>query len=157
MRSFLVLLLFLAAAHAQVGPYSLPVIDLADETHRQTIVDREPGQYLGHPSTLLLPDNRTILIAYPKGHGKGAVIYKKSFDGGRTWTERLPTPENWATSMETPTLYRLDRSATASRASSCSPARRPASASPTPKMKAIPGRLCGRSIRPVRASAASWR
>ena len=71
------------------------------------MVDREPGQYLGHPSTLLLPDNRTILIAYPKGHGRGAIVYKKSFDGGLTWTDRLETPENWATSMEVPTLFRL--------------------------------------------------
>ena len=71
------------------------------------IVDREQGQYLGHPSTLLLPDNKTILIAYPEGHGRGAIVYKKSFDGGLTWTDRLETPENWATSMEVPTLFRL--------------------------------------------------
>ncbi len=87
--------------------YSIPTVDLAGETHRQVVVDREPGQYLGHPSTLLLPDNRTILIAYPKGHGRGAIVYKKSLDGGHTWTERLPTPENWDTSMEVPTLFRL--------------------------------------------------
>lgn len=87
--------------------YSIPTIDLAAETHRQVVVDREPGQYLGHPSTLLLPDNKTILIAYPKGHGKGAIVYKKSFDSGLTWTDRLETPANWATSMEVPTLFRL--------------------------------------------------
>lgn len=71
------------------------------------VVDREPGQYLGHPSTLLLPDNRTILIAYPKGHGRGGIVYQKSFDGGLTWTGRLSTPENWETSREVPTLFRL--------------------------------------------------
>ncbi len=87
--------------------YSIPTVDIAQETHRQVIVDREPGQYLGHPSTLLMPDNKTILIAYPKGHGGGAIIYKKSLDGGVTWTDRLPTPENWATSKEVPTLFRL--------------------------------------------------
>lgn len=71
------------------------------------IVDREPGQYLGHPTTLLLPDQRTMLVTYPKGHGKGEIVLKRSLDGGRTWSDRLPTPENWATSKETPTLYRL--------------------------------------------------
>ena len=87
--------------------YSIPTVDLSQETHRQVIVDREPGQYLGHPSTLLLPDNRTILITYPKGHGRGGIVYKKSFDGGLTWTPRLATPDNWSTSMEVPTLFRL--------------------------------------------------
>ena len=87
--------------------YSIPTVDLAQETHRQVVIDREPGQYLGHPSTLLLPDNKTILIAYPKGHGRGAIVYKKSLDGGLTWSERLATPANWAESKEVPTLFRL--------------------------------------------------
>lgn len=86
---------------------SLPWFDLASETQRQTIVDREPGQYLGHPSTLLLEDGHTLLVVYPRGHGKGAICYKRSPDGGRTWSERLPVPENWATSLETPTLHRV--------------------------------------------------
>ena len=104
--SALTLLAIGAAAEPPRG-YSIPTVDIAQETHRQVIVDREPGQYLGHPSTLLLPDNRTILITYPKGHGRGAIVYKKSFDGGLTWTDRLETPENWATSREVPTLFRL--------------------------------------------------
>lgn len=86
--------------------YSIPLIDLAGETHRQVIVDREPGQYLGHPTTLLLEDGKTILCVYPKGHGRGAIVYKRSTDGGLTWSERLPVPENWATSKEVPTLHR---------------------------------------------------
>ena len=32
---------------------------------------------------------------------------KRSSDGGRTWSERLTVPESWATSKETPTLYRV--------------------------------------------------
>ena len=80
-------------------------LDLAGDAERQTVVDRETGQYLGHPSTLLLEDGKTILCVYPKGHGRGAIVYKRSTDGGRTWSERLPTPENWATSKETPTLF----------------------------------------------------
>lgn len=84
-----------------------PLLDLAYETSRQVVVDREPGQYLGHPTTVLLEDGRTILCVYPKGHGKGAILLKRSTDGGRTWSERLPTPENWATSLETPTIHRV--------------------------------------------------
>ncbi len=85
----------------------LPVVDLDAEPARQVIVDREAGQYLGHPTTLLLEDGRTILCVYPKGHGRGAILYKRSPDGGRTWSERLPTPKNWETSLETPTLHRV--------------------------------------------------
>ena len=31
----------------------VPLIDLAFETERQVVVDRELGQYLGHPTTCL--------------------------------------------------------------------------------------------------------
>ena len=48
-----------------------------------------------------------MLVVYPKGHGKGAIVLKQSEDGGRTWSDRLPTPENWTTSQETPTIHRV--------------------------------------------------
>lgn len=98
-----------AAAPGPAAPprgYGLPLLDLAPERQRQVVVDREPGQYLGHPSTVLLEDGRTLLCVYPKGHGKGAIVYKRSQDGGLTWSARLPTPPSWATSLETPTLHR---------------------------------------------------
>lgn len=102
-------ILFTFNARAAEPPrgYSIPLIDLASETKRQVIVDREPGQYLGHPTTVLLEDGRTILCVYPKGHGRGAIVYKRSTDGGLTWSERLPTPASWATSLEVPTLHRV--------------------------------------------------
>ncbi|MBN2473267.1 MAG: exo-alpha-sialidase [Pirellulales bacterium] len=95
-----------AAEDSPPRGYSIPTIDLAAETHRQVIVDREPGQYLGHPTTVLLEDNRTIIAVYPKGHGRGAIVMKRSRDAGLTWSRRLPTPKSWATSLEVPTLYR---------------------------------------------------
>jgi len=82
-------------------------IDLSADTIRQIIVDREPGRYLGHPTTLLLEDKKTILIVYPMGHGAGQIVLKKSMDAGLTWSERLPVPENWSTSKEVPTLFRV--------------------------------------------------
>lgn len=101
-RSLILITLLTLTAHAE--PLYL---DLNDQTHRQVIVDREPGQYLGHPTTVLLEDGKTMLCVYPKGHGRGAVVYKRSYDAGKTWTDRLPTPENWATSQEVPTLHRV--------------------------------------------------
>lgn len=86
---------------------SVATVDLAKDTQRQVIVDREAGQYLGHPSTVLLEDGKTILCVYPKGHGRGAIVYKRSQDGGLTWSDRLPTPASWATSQEVPTIHRV--------------------------------------------------
>lgn len=86
---------------------ALVELDLDGAKELQTVVDREEGQYLGHPSTVLLEDGKTILCVYPKGHGKGAILYRRSVDGGKTWSERLPTPASWATSLETPTIHRV--------------------------------------------------
>ncbi len=102
--------LLLPAALACRGPGAAQLrwVDWSGEPHRQVVVDREPGQYLGHPTTVLLSDQRSILTVYPKGHGAGAIVMKRSGDGGLTWGERLPTPASWATSMETPTVFPVD-------------------------------------------------
>ena len=87
--------------------FRIPVVDLDHRHDLQIVVDKEEGVYLGHPSTVLLEDGKTILIVYPKGHGKGEIVYKKSRDGGKTWSRRLPVPENWSTSKEVPTIHRV--------------------------------------------------
>ncbi len=87
--------------------YRIPVINLDHRKDLQVIVDKEEGVYLGHTSTVLLEDGKTILAVYPKGHGKGAIVYKRSEDGGKTWSPRLSVPENWSTSKEVPTIHRV--------------------------------------------------
>jgi hypothetical protein len=91
--------------------YTIPVADISGDAGRQVVVDREAGQYLGHPTTVLLEDGTTMLCVYPKGHGRGGIILKRSTDGGLTWSERLPVPENWETSKETPTIHRVEDAA----------------------------------------------
>ncbi len=104
----LILVLFISSVVVAADrPYSIPYIDLNDQSYRQVVVDHEAGQYLGHPTTVLLEDGHTMLCVYPKGHGRGPIVYKRSKDGGLTWSERLPTPASWATSREVPTLHRV--------------------------------------------------
>lgn len=107
MKTLAFLFSLTALATAQQTSFPIPTIDLARDTQRQVQVDREAGQYLGHPTTLLLEDGKTMLCVYPKGHGKGGIVYKRSQDGGLTWSDRLPTPESWMTSKEVPTLHRV--------------------------------------------------
>lgn len=96
---------FYSQADASDG-FDLPIVDLDAREDLRTVVDREKGRYLGHPTTLLMQDGRTILCVYPKGHGRGAVVYKRSEDGGKTWSDRLPTPKScWPT----PTSNRTTR------------------------------------------------
>ena len=85
----------------------IPFIDFAQDFSRHIVIDREPDQYLGHPTTVLLEDGLSMWIVYPKGHGKGSIVLKKSEDGGRTWSKRQPVPESWASSQEVPTIYRI--------------------------------------------------
>jgi hypothetical protein len=93
--------------HQPSRGYSIPLIDLDAQTERQVIVDREEGQYLGHVTTVLLEDGKTMLAVYPKGHGRGAIVMKRSTDAGLTWSERLPTPPSWETSKEVPVMRRV--------------------------------------------------
>ena len=86
---------------------TIPLVDLAAQ--KGLAGDRGPGaRAVPRPS-----DNgpagrpKNDLMRVPRGHGKGAICLKKSTDGGLSWSDRLPVPENWATSLETPTIYRV--------------------------------------------------
>lgn len=81
--------------------YEMPAED-------QIVIDREEGQYLGQPDTILLDDDKTLLTVYPKGHGFGEALLSKSTDGGLTWEKRVPVNETWKNSEETPTIYKLN-------------------------------------------------
>lgn len=106
-----ILLVVVLPAVAQPGgpsdPFRVPVIDLDARDRFHVVVDKEEGQYLGHPTTVMLEDGKTILCVYPKGHGRGGIVYKRSTDGGKTWSDRLQVPKSWETSKEVPTIHRV--------------------------------------------------
>ena len=65
----------LSAVETQSRGYAIPMIDLTVQKQRKIIVERENGQYLGHPTTVLLEDDKRMLIVYSKGRGEGESPY----------------------------------------------------------------------------------
>src|SRR5690606_37814233 len=73
-RSIIPAFLSVALVSAAVGEarrgYSIPMLDLGGETSLFTTVEKR-DVYLGHPPTVLFRDGKTLLVAYPDGHGRG--------------------------------------------------------------------------------------
>lgn len=87
---------------------TIPFFDLSDETERQVVIAEGTEEiYQGHPTTLLLPDGKTMFAVWTLGHGGTCGPLKKSLDGGKTWGELIKTPENWTTMRNCPALFRL--------------------------------------------------
>lgn len=87
---------------------SIATIDLSADTTRQVVIARGTAEtYQGHPTTVLLPDGKTMYCVWTYGHGGPCGPLKRSDDGGRTWSGLLDVPDNWTTVRNCPTLYRL--------------------------------------------------
>lgn len=110
-----VLALFSGSTTAAVIPASdifpLPTVNLSDPgeaaAHHIIVARGTKEIYNGHPTTVLLPDGKTIYCVWTIGHGGPCGPLKRSDDGGLSWSDLLPTPENWIRSFNCPTIYRL--------------------------------------------------
>ncbi len=104
----LALLSFALTAAAEEAP-DLPLLDLSGDTARHVVIAQgTPEVYQGHPTTVTLPDGRTIFCVWCINHGGAAGPMARSDDGGRTWT-RLDAqlPPGFATHQNCPSIYRL--------------------------------------------------
>ena len=98
----------LPAARTQPLAYTIPTLDLGREPQRQVVIARGTAQvYQGHPSTVLMADGKTMFAAWTYDHGGCCGPLKKSVDGGLTWSDLIPVPENWAKVRNCPTIHRL--------------------------------------------------
>jgi 2-polyprenyl-6-methoxyphenol hydroxylase-like FAD-dependent oxidoreductase len=101
---------FVSAAPKSEKPAdpSTPVIDLSPETARQVVIAAGTKEtYQGHPTTVLLPDGKTMFCVWTLGHGGTCGPMKRSDDAGRSWSDLLPTPASWREVRNCPAIYRL--------------------------------------------------
>lgn len=109
MRPLLPALLCLAALVSSQEKPDLPIVDLSGQKDRQVVVGAGTASlYQGHPTTLLMPDHRTIFAVWCINHGGAAGPMARSDDAGLTWT-RLDAqlPKGFATHQNCPSIYRI--------------------------------------------------
>jgi hypothetical protein len=102
--NFFLLFLPTSILYAQ---YIVPTIDLSGQKERHSIIAAGTETiYQGHPTTVLMEDNQTILCVWSFNHGGIAGPMAKSSDGGITW-EQIKSPADWATMKNCPSIYRM--------------------------------------------------
>ncbi len=87
----------------------LPAIDISKERDRHVFVARGTEElYHGHPTTLLMPDGKTMFCVWTYGHGGGCGPMARSDDAGRTWT-RIDNemPRGFTAHRNCPSIYRM--------------------------------------------------
>lgn len=100
-------LLLHAVGYAQPRPPFIPIADLSHERSRHVVIAEGSEEvYQGHPTTVLMGDGQTIFCVWSYDHGGRSGPLAKSEDGGITW-QTIPTPADWETMVNCPSIYRL--------------------------------------------------
>lgn len=105
----LVILTFATVAAVAAEQPDLPIVDISSDTSRHVVIAQGTEEvYQGHPTTVLMPDGKTIFCVWCIKHGGAAGPMARSDDGGRTWA-RLDDqlPPGFKTHQNCPSIYRL--------------------------------------------------
>ena len=108
-RYSILVLANIAVLSAQVFSPDLPIIDISQETDRHSIIAAgTPDIYQGHPTSLLMPDGKTIFVVWCINHGGHNGPMARSDDGGKTWI-RLDDqlPAGFAKYHNVPCIHRM--------------------------------------------------
>jgi len=103
-----VCMVFSGAAMPQEAP-RLPTVDISGETNRHVVIAAgTESVYQGHPTTLLMPNGKTMFAVWCIEHGGFAGPMARSDDGGLTW-RRLDAilPAGFTKHKNCPSIYRL--------------------------------------------------
>ena len=88
-------------------PQFVSLIDFTEQTQRHVVIAEGTEEvYQGHPTTVLLSDDRTMLCVWCINHGGHGGPLARSEDGGLTW-QRVGTPDDWQKVHNCPSIYRL--------------------------------------------------
>jgi len=103
-----ILLAIIPLARAADQP-DLPLVDLSAQKDRQVVVAAGTEQiYQGHPTTLLMPDGKTIFCVWSVNHGGSAGPMARSDDGGLNWTRMDgQLPDGFKSHLNCPSIYRM--------------------------------------------------
>ena len=87
----------------------LPLVDISKDEHRQVVIaEGTPEVYQGHPTTLLMPDKKTMFCVWCINHGGHAGPMARSDDGGLTWKRLDDTlPPGFEKHRNCPSIYRI--------------------------------------------------
>jgi hypothetical protein len=87
----------------------LPVIDISRQQRRHVVIAAGTKEiYQGHPTTLLMPDNKTMFCVWCIEHGGAAGPMARSDDAGRTWTRMDDAlPPGFSKHRNCPSIYRI--------------------------------------------------
>ena len=105
----LILIVFLSIGCFAQDKQDLPLIDISQETYRHVVIAAGTEDiYQGHPTTVLMPDKKTIFCVWSVGHGGPAGPMAVSRNGGITW-ERMDDqlPAGFKDHVNCPSIYRM--------------------------------------------------
>lgn len=86
---------------------NLPILDVSSQKNRHVIIaEGTEAIYQGHPTTVLMPDGKTVFATWSFNHGGKAGPLAKSTDGGKQW-HMMETPADWGNTFNCPSIYHL--------------------------------------------------